>query len=138
MGSVYSYESLPRLLIADDDPVVQSLLDMSLSREFEVVGLAADGEQAVELARERQPDVALIDVEMPAGGGLRAVRGIHEVAPDTAIVVLSVDESEGSVRELMQAGAVAYLRKGVAPQALAQALADSIEAHAVERRAQLR
>jgi DNA-binding NarL/FixJ family response regulator len=137
MDSAYSYESLPRLMIADDDPVVQSLLGMSLSREFEVVGLAGDGEQAVELARASQPDAALIDVEMPAGGGLRAVRGIHEVAPDTAIVVLSVDESDGVVRELMQAGAVAYLRKGVAPQALAKALADSIEAQAVDRRASL-
>jgi DNA-binding NarL/FixJ family response regulator len=124
-------------MIADDDPIVQSVLDMSLSREFDVVGLAADGEQAVELARASQPDAALIDVEMPAGGGLRAVRGIHEVAPRTAIVVLSVDESDGVVRELMEAGAVAYLRKGVAPQALAEALVDSIEAHAVERRAQL-
>lgn len=137
MSPAYSYESLPRLMIADDDPIVQSVLDMSLSREFDVVGLAADGEQAVELARASQPDAALIDVEMPAGGGLRAVRGIHEVAPRTAIVVLSVDESDGVVRELMEAGAVAYLRKGVAPQALAEALVDSIEAHAVERRAQL-
>jgi DNA-binding NarL/FixJ family response regulator len=121
-------------MIADDDPVVQSLLDMSLSAEFDVIGLAADGEQAVALARDSQPDAALIDVEMPAGGGLRAVRGIHEVAPDTAIVVLSVDEADGVVRELMQAGAVAYLRKGVEPRALAEALVDSIEAHAVERR----
>jgi DNA-binding NarL/FixJ family response regulator len=121
-------------MIADDDPVIQSLLDMSLSREFDVIGLAADGEQAVELAKDSQPDAALVDVEMPAGGGLRAVRGIHEVAPDTAIVVLSVDESDGIVRELMQAGAVAYLRKGVAPRVLTEALLDSIEAHATDRR----
>jgi DNA-binding NarL/FixJ family response regulator len=127
-------DSLPRLMIADDDPVIQSLLDMSLSREFDVIGLAADGEEAVELAAASQPDAAIVDVEMPAGGGLRAVRGIHEVAPDTAIVVLSVDESDGVVRELMQAGATAYLRKGVAPHILADALMDSIEAHAHERR----
>jgi len=136
MSSVFSTDSRPRLLIADDDPVIQSLLDMSLSREFDVIGLAADGEQAVELAKDSQPDAALVDVEMPAGGGLRAVRGIHEVAPDTAIVVLSVDESDGIVRELMQAGAVAYLRKGVAPRVLTEALLDSIEAHATERREQ--
>lgn len=85
------------------------------------------------LARECQPDAALVDVEMPAGGGLRAVRGIHDVAPDTAIVVLSVDESDALVRELIQAGATAYLRKGVAPQLLSDALMDSIEAHAVGR-----
>jgi len=136
MISVFSDDSLPRLMIADDDPVVQSLLDMSLSEEFDVVGLAADGEQAVELAKASKPDAALVDVEMPAGGGLRAVQGIHEVAPETAIVVLSVDESDGVVRELLQAGATAYLRKGVAPQVLADTLLDSIDAHAVERHEQ--
>ncbi len=134
MTAVQQDASPPRLMIADDDPVVQTMLDMSLAREFDVIGLAANGEEAVELARAGQPDAALVDVEMPAGGGLRAVRGIHEVAPDTAIVVLSIDESDGVVRELMQAGATAYLRKGVAPQVLANALMDSIEAHAAERR----
>jgi DNA-binding NarL/FixJ family response regulator len=136
MISVLSEDPLPRLMIADDDPAIQSLLDMSLSQEFDVVGLAADGEEAVELAKSSQPDAALVDVEMLEGGGLRAVRGIHEVAPDTAIVVLSVDESDGVVRELMQAGAVAYLRKGVEPQVLAYALMDSIDTHAAERREQ--
>jgi DNA-binding NarL/FixJ family response regulator len=133
MSSILSNHSVPRLMIADDDPVVQSLLDMSLSQEFDVVGLAADGEQAVELAKESQPDAALVDLEMPAGGGLRAVRGIHEVAPETAIVVLSVDESEARVRELIQAGATAYLRKGLAAHALSDVLMDSIEAHAAQR-----
>jgi DNA-binding NarL/FixJ family response regulator len=134
MNSVFPNDSFPRLMIADDDPVVQSMLDMSLGQEFNIVGLAADGEKAVELAKASQPDAALVDVEMPEGGGLRAVRGIHEVAPDTAIVVLSIDESDGVVREFMQAGAVAYLRKGVAPRVLADALMDSIEVHATERR----
>ena len=132
--SVLSEDRLPRLMIADDDPVVQTMLDMSLSYEFDVVGLAADGREAIEVAKSSQPDVAIVDVEMPEGGGMRAVRGIHEVAPRTAIVVLSVDESEGLIRELMQAGAVAYLRKGVAPKVVADALRNSIEAHAVERR----
>ncbi len=128
MISVLSEDSLPRLMIADEDPTIQALLDVSLSREFDVVGLAVDGEEAVQLAKASQPDAALVDIEMLEGGGLRAVRGIHEVAPDTAIVVLSVDESRGAVRELMQAGAVVYLRKGVEPQVLAEALMDSIQA----------
>jgi len=130
MNPISPDNSLPRLMIADDDPVIQSLLDMSLSQEFDVVGVAADGEQAVELARESQPDAALVDLEMPAGGGLRAVRGIREGAPGTAIVVLSVDESDGVVREVIGAGATAYLRKGVAPDVLADTLFDSIEVHA--------
>lgn len=124
-------------MIADDDLVVRSMLGMSLEHEFDVIGVAGDGEEAVELARTSQPDAALIDVEMPNGGGLRAVRGIVEVAPDTAIVVLSGDEADGTVRDLIQAGATAYRRKGVASQALAQSLIESINAHAAERRGRL-
>src|ERR1700677_2085649 len=94
----------PRLVIADDDPVVQSILRMSLGHQFEVVGVASDGEEAIELARSDQPDAALADVRMPKGGGLGGVRGIIEVAPATAIVVLSGARSHGTVRELIQAG----------------------------------
>lgn len=116
----------PRLMIADDDPVVQSLLGMSLAEEFDVVGVAADSEEAVALAQSSQPDAALVDVDMPKGGGLRAVREIVEVAPETAIVVLSGDEADPMVRELIQAGAVAYCRKGIDPHALAERLTSSI------------
>jgi DNA-binding NarL/FixJ family response regulator len=126
----------PRLMIADDDPVVRAMLANSLGEEFEVVGVASDGEQAVELARTSQPDAALIDVEMPKGGGLGAVRGIVASSRDTAIVVLSVDESDATVRELMAAGATSYRRKGVAPQVLAESLVESINAHAAERHQQ--
>lgn len=122
----------PRLMIADDDPVVQSVLGTSLGDEFEIVGVAVDSDEAIELAKSSQPDAALVDVEMPKGGGLHAVRGIRNVAPSTAIVVLSVDESDGVVRELIQAGAMAYCRKGVTPQALASSLAESIKAHSAK------
>jgi DNA-binding NarL/FixJ family response regulator len=123
----------PRLMIADDDPVVRSMLDMSLGGQFDVVGVAVDSDEAIELARERQPDAAIVDVDMPKGGGLRAVRGIVDVAPDTAIVILSGDESDAVVRELILAGAMAYQRKGGPQDAIAQSLNDSITAHANER-----
>jgi DNA-binding NarL/FixJ family response regulator len=124
----------PRLVIADDDPVVQSMLRMSLGHQFDVVGVAGDGEAAIELARLNQPDVALVDVSMPKGGGLGAVRGIIKVAPATAIVVLSGVRSHGAVRELTQAGAIAFRRKGAAPHVLAAALTESMRVHHAERR----
>ncbi len=124
----------PRLVIADDDPIARMLLDSSLASEFEVVGVAADSEEAIELSRVGQPDAALIDVVMPKGGGLCAVRGILEVAPNTAIVMLSGHGADGVVRELIEAGAIAYRRKGVAPRALAEALTESIKVHTAERR----
>jgi DNA-binding NarL/FixJ family response regulator len=121
-------------MIADDDPAVRSFLSMALQESFEVVGVAADGEEAIELARSARPDVALIDVEMPGGGGLAAVRGILEVSPDTAVVMLSVDETDSTVRELLAAGAITYCRKGTATQVLANSLRESINVRASERR----
>jgi PAS domain S-box-containing protein len=127
----------PRLIIADDDPVVVAMLQGSLSSRFDVVGCAGDSEQVIELARANQPDAAVIDVEMPKGGGLAAVKGILEVAPDTAIVVFSSDESDSVVRELMEAGAIAYRRKGVAPEVLADSLTESIRVLADSRNRKL-
>jgi DNA-binding NarL/FixJ family response regulator len=120
----------PRLIIADDDPVVQSMLTMSLMSVFDVIGVAADADEAVELAKTGLPDAAIIDVEMPKGGGLRAVEGIVDAAPETAIVILSGDESDRGVRQLLRAGAVAYRRKGLSTEALANSLTDSIAVHA--------
>lgn len=122
--------SRPRLMIADDDPVVQSALDMSLGSAFDVVGVAGDSEEAIQLARDSQPEAAIVDVDMPKGGGLRAVQGILDVSPDTAIVVLSSDESDAAVRELILAGAMTYQRKGVERDQLARSLRDSISARA--------
>ena len=120
-------------MIADDDPVVRSMLGMALGEPFQVVGVVGDTEAAVELARARRPEAALVDVDMPRGGGLRAVQGILETSPDTAIVILSGDESDGVVRELIQAGATAYCRKGVSPHQLIELLMDSISAHSSAR-----
>lgn len=118
----------PTLLIADDDPVVRSMLSLTLERQFDLIGAARDAGQAIALAQAAQPDVALIDVQMPGGGGLHAVRGIGEVSPQTATVVLSADEFDPLVRELMIAGAMTYVRKGIAPTQLAEVLHRAMQA----------
>jgi DNA-binding NarL/FixJ family response regulator len=130
VGPVASRRQRPRLIVADDDAVVRSLLVMSLAEDFEVVGEAIDADGAIELATATRPDAALVDVEMPKGGAQVAVRGIVEVAPEVAIVVLSADESDGLFRELMTAGAVACCPKTIAPEALARTILDSIAVRA--------
>jgi DNA-binding NarL/FixJ family response regulator len=120
----------PRLLVADDDLVVQSMLAGRLSRDFDIVGFALDADQAIALAERHLPDVALIDVEMPGGGGLRATREMHARTPGVAIVALSADESDSVVRAMLQAGAMAYVRKGTAAHELVAILRSSISAHA--------
>lgn len=121
------------LLIADDDPVARAVLGRSLSFAFEIVGEAEDADQAIALAEQLRPDAALVDVNMPEGGARRAVPGIVEVAPATAIVVLSADEADAMVRQLLIAGAVAYIRKGTDPRELAESLRRAVAARAGER-----
>jgi DNA-binding NarL/FixJ family response regulator len=118
----------PTLLIADDDSVVRSMLSMTLERQFEIAAAVPDAAEAVAAAGALRPDVALIDVQMPGGGARTAVRGIAEVSPETAVVVLSGDESDALVRELMIAGAMTYVRKGIAPHNLTDVLHRSIRA----------
>ncbi len=103
-----------RLLVADDDPVSRLTIGAIFKRvsDFEVVGEAADANQAIELALRRRPDVVLLDVDMPGGGGARAAVEIREALPDVKIVAISADDSQGSQYDMMRAGAVGFVTKG--------------------------
>jgi DNA-binding NarL/FixJ family response regulator len=119
-----------KLLIADDDVVLQASLSALFSPAFDIVGGALDADQAIELAQLHRPDVAIIDVRMPGGGGLRATREISERSPRTAIVALSGDESEPIVLAMLEAGAVTYVRKGASAARLTSIMESAIGAHA--------
>jgi DNA-binding NarL/FixJ family response regulator len=118
----HDQERRPRLLIADDDPSVRSMLTLWLDGEFELVGAAADAREAIEMAAVELPDAALIDVDMPQGGGPVAVRGILGASPATAAVALSSDESEAVVLEMLEAGAMSYRRKSDSHELLIETL----------------
>jgi DNA-binding NarL/FixJ family response regulator len=115
------------LLIADDDMVCRMALSSQLGPWFHVVAVAESATEAIELAEKHRPDVALIDVQMPGGGAREAVPGIATSSPDTRIVVLSSDESTRVVLELLDAGAIAYMRKGATGEEIAKTLADALE-----------
>jgi DNA-binding NarL/FixJ family response regulator len=116
------------LLIADDDPVARTMLSISLARRFEIAGVVEDAQQAVATATLVRPDAAVVDVQMPGGGGLAAVRGIVEASPHTAVVMLSSDESDDSVRALLTEGAACYVRKGVDADELTEIVMRAIRA----------
>lgn len=118
----------PSLLIADDDAVVRSTLGHQLIGEFNLVAAAQDADQAIELAEQHRPDAALIDVEMPNGGASKAVPEIATRAPDTCIVILSADESRDVMLELLNAGAMAYVRKGITGPEISKKLAEAMKA----------
>jgi DNA-binding NarL/FixJ family response regulator len=118
----------PSLLIADDDAVVRAALSAQLSYDFRVIAVAENAIAAIELAAKHRPDAALIDVEMPDGGARTAVPQIAERSPDTCMVILSADESRSLVIELIGAGAIAYVRKGVTAAQIAKTLTDALRA----------
>ncbi len=103
-----------RVLVADDEPAVRGVLAELVEAEatLELVGTAADTQEAVEIAARERPDVALLDVKMPGGGGPRAAREIRTSSVQTRVVALSAYEDRTSVLEMLRAGAVGYLVKG--------------------------
>lgn len=103
-----------RVLIADDQEDVRRALAAVIRAEpsLELVGEAADAAEAVELAVRHRPQVAILDVKMPAGGGSRAARDILRLSPATRVVALSAYDDRSSVLEMLRAGAVGYLVKG--------------------------
>ena len=109
---------LIRVLIADDEPALCGALAELLGQEDRVliVGTAGDADEAIELAGTSFPDVALVDVKMPAGGGPRAAREIIRISPLTRVIALSAFEDRPTVLEMLRAGAVGYLVKGTAAE----------------------
>ena len=116
------------LLIADDDDVVRYRLQSELKDSFRIVAAAENATDAIALAEQHRPDVALIDVEMPGGGARAAVPAIALCSPNTRMVILSADEMPRVVLELLGAGAIAYVRKGVSGDHIAETLAQALRA----------
>ena len=102
-----------RVLLADDHSIVREGLQAMLERseEFEVVGQARDGEEAVRAASELLPEVIVMDVMMPKKDGVEACREIMESAPDTRVVMLTASTEADAVIEAVAAGATGYLQK---------------------------
>ena len=102
-----------RVLLADDHAMFRQGIKVMLStdEEIEVVGEAENGREAVALARELGPDVVILDVEMPVMGGKQAMERMLENSPPPRVVIVTMYDDPGLVRELIGLGAVAYLVK---------------------------
>jgi DNA-binding NarL/FixJ family response regulator len=113
-----------RVLIVDDHQVVRQGLStfLGLRSEIVVVGEAADGKTAVEMARELKPDVVLMDLVMPVLDGISATRQIRQLGLPTQVIALTSFTEDDKVIPAIQAGAASYLLKDVTPEALVEAI----------------
>lgn len=112
------------IFIADDHGIVrQGLRDyIALQDDMEVVGDAANGEQAVIRIQDHTPDVVLMDLVMPGMDGIEATRRVREMSPATRVIILTSFAEEEQVFEAIKAGASGYLMKDVKPEELARAI----------------
>ena len=115
-----------RVLIVDDHPIVRDSLHTLITTEpdLELVGEAANGEEAVKQANELKPDVILMDLVMPVMDGLQAIGEIKRTNPEISILVLTSFSDEDKVFPAIRAGALGYLLKDSSPQHLLKAIHD--------------
>ena len=103
-----------RVLIAEDDPPLREVMTEVIlgEPEFELVGAVGDAASAIAAAGKELPDVVIVDVRMPGGGGVAATRGILEVSPGTQVIAFTGHDDDSIAAELFDAGAAGYVVKG--------------------------
>jgi EAL domain-containing protein (putative c-di-GMP-specific phosphodiesterase class I)/CheY-like chemotaxis protein len=118
-----------RVMVADDEETVRDVLRVLVESDpaMDLVGVAPDTESAIELASRAKPDVALVDVQMPGGGGPRAVREIARRSPPTIMIALSAHEDVDTVLKMLRAGALSYVAKSDSTDEILWAIHRSME-----------
>lgn len=125
-----------RIIIADDATEFRRSVRamMALERDIEIVAVARDGQEAVELAQKYRPDLILMDINMPRLNGLDAIRAVNQVSPNTVCVVVSSDGEQETLKRAMQAGVREYLVKPFGPDELMGAIRRTTQGIAESRR----
>ena len=118
-----------RILLVDDSAQVRHELGtlLPLAGDIEIVGEAADGQEAVRLAQALQPDVVLMDLEMPVLDGYEATRQIKAGSPSCRVIALTVHGYEAARQKASQSGVDVFLVKGVSVETLVQAISERRE-----------
>ncbi len=113
-----------RIMIADDHPLYVEALKNLLQNDFEIVSTVTDGNQAIAAAREKMPDVILMDINMPVLNGIEATRQISTEMPEIKIIILTSFDEEESLFRAIQAGATGYLLKNLGGEDIIAGLMD--------------
>lgn len=122
-----------RVLVADDDPDLREALIELIDKEtsLDLVGVAEDAREAIELAERHRPEVALVDTKMPGGGGARVARELRARSADTRVIAVSAREERTTLLHLLAAGVAGYLVKGAPPEEILTAIRECVEGHAI-------
>lgn len=118
-----------RVLVVDDHPLFREGLQraFSLEDDIEVVGYSDDGEKAIRVVQKLQPDVVLLDVNLPTMNGLQVARHLKSQSPKIAIIMLTAYHDTQQVIYAMRAGAAAYCVKDISPEKLADVIRDAVK-----------
>lgn len=118
-----------RVLLADDHPIMAEGLKLTISawEEFEVVGIAADGQEAVELSRALSPDLIILDMQMPRLSGPEAIRRIKAERPQTRVLALTTFDDADTVSRALEAGCNGFLLKVIEPARLRASLKSIVD-----------
>jgi len=118
-----------KIILCDDQAVIRDGLELllNLEKDFEVVGLAQDGAQAVDLTAQKKPDLVLMDLNMPIMNGIEATRQIHAKFPDVKILVLTTYDDDEWVFDAVRAGASGYLLKDTPRQKIIEAIRGTMD-----------
>ena len=111
-----------KLFLVDDHKLFLTGVETELSEQFPIVGTAGDVDDAIASIRTAGPDVVLVDVHMPGGGGVTVIRNVLETHPETRFLALSVSDSPEDVIAMIRAGARGYVTKSISPDELADAV----------------
>ena len=122
---------MTRVFIVDDHDLFRAGVRAELPEDLEVVGDASEVGPAIEMIRERTPDLVLVDVHMPTGGGRAVIEGVHSTHPEIRFLAISASDAPEDVVATVRAGARGYVTKTVSPSDLARAIRRVVDGDAV-------
>jgi len=116
-----------RAMVVDDSSFQRNIVTNTIDNWFDVIGTAANGKEAIEVFREKRPDVITMDIMMPEMNGIESLRRIKDISPETTVVMVTSVSQDEKMREAAKAGADGYVTKPVDTEALRNEFDDVLD-----------